>query len=29
VPDAKALAQETVQWFREHWEPRPDDFAVL
>jgi hypothetical protein len=29
VPDAKALAQETVEWFREHWQPRPHDNAVL
>ncbi len=29
MPDAKALAQETVQWFREHWQGRPHDNAVL
>lgn len=29
VKDAKALAQETVQWFREQWQGRPDDNAVL
>jgi len=29
VQDAKALAQETVQWFRERWQGRPGDNAVL
>jgi hypothetical protein len=29
VQDAKALAEETVQWFRERWQGRPDDNAVL
>lgn len=29
VDDDKALAEETVHWFREHWHGRPDDNAVL
>jgi hypothetical protein len=29
VNDAKTLAQETVRWFREHWQGRPDDNAVF